>query len=157
MDVITYEELSTILRKIQGAPFAEMITETDLSDYQFTDSPFINRLKKVAKYTVQLGASYEEAMKGINPNFTIKDRKWGEHINNILIEHKGKLYVSCIIQKRHFSFLKVGKDKVTDEMEKQIKPYLKPLEEASNPVGYRRFKIYSIKQITFNNKSYMIL
>lgn len=156
MQVITYEEFANLLRGLKTCPTATIVTETDLSDYQYTDSPYLNKLKKVAQYTVVLGGSYEDAMKEKNKNFIIKENKWGTHVNNIIVEHKGKLYVSLLIQKKHFSFLKVGKDRVTPETYKLIKAYLKPLEEP-NPVGYRRFKIYSIKYITIKNQTYMVI
>lgn len=158
MKVVTQTELKEILSNLKGAPFCDMVTVTDLSDYQFTDSPFLNKLKKVARYTVQLGVDYKSKMQKIDPSWVAKESRWGYHVNNILVEHKGKFYIACCIQKKHFDFLKVGRDKITEEIKKEIQPYLKPLDhDEKNPISYRRFKLDSIKQITIHNVSYLIV
>lgn len=158
MKVVTQSEFKELLINLKGAPICEMVTLTDLSDYQFTDSPYLNKLKKVAKYTIQLGVDYKSEMLKTDPSWVAKESRWGYHVNNILIEYKGKFYISCRIQKKHFDYLKVGRDKVTDEILKEIQPFLKPFSnDDNNPIGYRRFKLDSIRQMTIHNVSYLII
>lgn len=116
MKTLDLNEFFTKLYVSRPGTFVGLTTET-VPDMRKTDNPFFGRVTKRSFTTVQIGASYanavnnrreKEGVADIEP-FTPKPRKWGVRINGTPLvihvkkgEDKPRYYMECrVLQTNH--------------------------------------------------------
>ncbi len=97
------------------------------------------------------------------PSFTAENRKWGERVDGVEVQHKGESYITlhCVMnnvpQVKH-----TYKGKEIDLKDNKFNPYRKPekVEGArqglDKPIIYRDYALSSVKAFTTGGETYFI-
>ncbi len=100
---ITTDELADRLRKQTGTTFATLTTRTD-ARLKKTGNPH-GQVFKVSRVNVCIGHVYENSVnnqrqrEGNGETFTAQARQWGEHAGGAIVEHRGKVYLRCKVER----------------------------------------------------------
>lgn len=106
---ITRDELAQRLGDQRGVTFATLTTRTDARARK-TGNPF-GTIYKTARVNIAIGQDYQNSVnlqrqrEGVAEGFEAQARQWGEHGDGALVEHKGKLYLRCKVERaisRHY-------------------------------------------------------
>ena len=168
MEKITKAELINKLLKIDCSRPVEILTATVPSMVK-TGNIFYGRVVKLACYNVFIGIHYENSVnralgrEGKPQTFKAKPRKWGVRIPNTpLVEHKGKYYLECQLNKPPSNPTYILDNTVT-LMPEDLGDYLRdpkpPLtqKDLQKKVYLKDFSIDSIVEIHMNKEKYVIV
>ena len=178
MKTLDLNQFFTHLYQSRPGTFVGLTTET-VPDMRKTDNPFFGRVTKRSFTTVQIGASYANAVNNrrekegvvdIEP-FTPKPRKWGVRINGTpLVVHvkkgddKPRYYMECrVLQTNHEpQYYLDGKFVDSIPLRDQILSFIsKPSSNAAwqgvtEEVIIRDFALESIVQVKMDKETYVI-
>jgi hypothetical protein len=138
MQTIGVNELQSKLHEIKGARAASVVTVTSPAMNKKVNgeaNPFYGRVKKRTYRSVMIGFRYENSVNNQRDreekdvDFVALPRKWGVHIDGTpLIEHKGKYYLECKVEKVIESVYLLDGELADDEV---VEPYLAPRSASS--------------------------
>lgn len=100
---LTRDELADRLADQAGTTFATLTTRTDARARK-TGNPW-GTVYKTSRVNVALGTDYETGVnrqrgrEGAEADFTAQSRQWGTVVAGCLVEHKGRLYLRCKVER----------------------------------------------------------
>ena len=132
-----------------------------------------NPYDKILKFSVVngfIGFDYETSVnrqqvrEGNRPTFIAHERKWGENINNVLVEQNGKFYLSVRpLHTKKPVYFGIKGNLMTKVEEESIKQFLpnkydnRDHQGVRTEIVYRNYSLESIRYLTFNKVKYKII
>ncbi|MBX2851783.1 MAG: hypothetical protein KTR15_08575 [Phycisphaeraceae bacterium] len=161
--IITREELTQRLGEQRGVTFATLTTRTD-ARCRKTGNPF-GQVFKAARVNIAIGYNYENSVnlqrqrEGVANGFEAQGRKWGEHGDGCLVEHHGKFYLRCKVQKAISRHYEDADGTLLDP--EAVKPFLPkrrsaPQQGVERELVERSYKLESILSIALDGQVYRI-
>lgn len=178
MKTLDLNEFFTKLYVSRPGTFVGLTTET-VPDMRKTDNPFFGRVTKRSFTTVQIGASYanavnnrreKEGVADIEP-FTPKPRKWGVRINGTPLvihvkkgEDKPRYYMECrVLQTNHEpQYYLDGRFVDSIPLRDQILSFISPKSSnaawqgVADEIILRDYALDSIVQVKMDKETYVI-
>lgn len=160
---ITRDELAHRLADQRGTTFGTLTTRTDARARK-TGNPF-GTIYKTARVNVVLGHDYESSVnlqrdrEGVADSFKAQGRAWGQHVKGCIVEHKGKLYLRCKVQRSISRHYEDADGNLLDP--EAIKPFLPakrsaPQQGIAREVVERSYSLASILSIAIDGQVYRI-
>ena len=186
MKTINSQKLADLVRTYNST-FASIVTETDpkmkkggrsgVAKFEDAIGRDPSKYRKVAKATVLIGAKVdyttlvENRVVKTTDNFKedveVKERKWGEKIDGVEVQHKGESYIIAHFvanNKPQVSYQYDGKDIELTDKEKEYLPKPKISSTQSDAgltedtqIIHREYKCSSIKAITIGGETYIVV
>lgn len=172
MSVLTINqaEFRNVIESIRGVSFASIHSVTWL-DMRKTGNPFAGRVLKVSKFLAIVGNwNYAKSLENqairenVETEFEIKPRKWGFRLSDSgIVEHKGKLYLECKIEKSFGSRIVFDNGQYISNRDiETIRSFMPIRKESSTQdaiekkVILRDYAFDSIRKIKLNGITYRI-
>lgn len=164
MKLVTREELRKMLAELKGNTFATIVSET-VPKMLKTGNPFINRVKKTSRTNVAIGFNYTNSVnnqllrEGKENDFEALPRKWGERIKGTpLVEHKGKCYLECKIEKSIDYVYTLDGEEIGIELIQEFLPAKSESRQGTEKeIFVRDYDLESIRQITMKGEVYQVV
>ena len=131
MPTINRDELKTKLMDVKGATAVSVVTVTVPQmnkKHNGEANPFYGRVQKRTYRSCMIGFRYQNSVNNQreredkDADFISEPRKWGEHVPGTpLIEHKGKYYLECKVERVIDNHYLLDGEPADDEV---VEPYL---------------------------------
>ena len=131
VQTINVGELQSKLREVKGARAVSVVTVTVPAMNKKVNgeiNPYHGRVQKRTYRSVMIGFRYQNSVnnqldrEGKETDFVAKPRQWGVHVDGTpLIEHKGKFYLECKVERVIGNQYYVDGEMVEDSV---VEPYI---------------------------------
>ena len=157
MKTITKGELLGMLMSNKRCMPVDIKTTTEVK-MRKRGNPYIGT-KKTKHTNGMINFKYENSVNskliknGKEGDFKVSERKWGKHVTQSIIEHKGNYYLQVRVNKVYDVEYNNEGNKITKQ---QLAPFLPSKIKSSNDIIINDIKIDNIESITINKKRYIV-
>lgn len=151
MKYITKEKFIEMMRTHKGAQPVSLVTTSKVKDIEGREYVKFSTPAGFIGFDYENSVNNAQEKQGEDRDFVAQPRKWGKHINAVLIEHNGKYYVQLKAQKTkakpfyfregHFYATIVQKDKPRPD----------------HGVIVRDYSVDGIRQMKYRGETYRIV
>ena len=160
---LTLDQLADRLMTQTGTTFATLTTRTD-ARCRKTANPF-GTVYKTSRVNVALGTDYaagvnrQRGREGNDEAFTAQSRQWGTVLAGCVVEHKGKLYLRCKVERSLAHHYEDAEGSLLDP--EAVAPFLPAKRKATNQgvqreVIERSYALTSILTIAIDGQVYRV-
>ena len=170
MKQITESQLVLLLAQTKGARPVTVSAFTKPAQRK-TGNPY-QSIRKFSVVNGMTGVDYEKAVGrqevregAVEATFEAQSRQWGEHVSNVLVEQKGKWYISIIVKRvtkvtRYYGEETGGRMvRITGDVAKKfLSPHTEPAgQPVEKKIVFRNYAIANIRLIAIDGERYRLI